>query len=189
MIEDTTRTTVPMTFEPPAPGQWELETTHHGLRPLSPIIRDAYRRGFEEGTVELVERYGLPLTRVQAKFVHGCLYVRPLGVGERARLHSEGPSARVRDEGGDEAAPGAPQTNQVRRVGMEGTPVAPRGRSLVRPGTCAAGRKNLALQAVELTELDDAQLAAHATSAVARGLRGVGAPEPGDARRRSHASG
>lgn len=71
---DTTRTS-PLTFEPPAPGQWELETTHHGLRPLSPIIRDAYQRAFEEGTVELVERYGLPLTRVQAKFVHGCLYV------------------------------------------------------------------------------------------------------------------
>ena len=72
-----------MIFEPPAPGRWELETTHHGLRPLSPFLREAYRRAFEAGTVELVERYGLPLARVQSKLVHGCFYVRPLGVGER----------------------------------------------------------------------------------------------------------
>ena len=77
MVDDTTRTAAPVVFDPPAPGQWELETTHHGLRPLSPFLRDAYRRAFEAGTVELVERYGLPLARVQAKLVHGCFYVRP----------------------------------------------------------------------------------------------------------------
>ena len=38
-------------FDSPAPGQWELETAHHGLRPLSPFLRDSYRRAFEEGIV------------------------------------------------------------------------------------------------------------------------------------------
>ena len=53
MIERITQTASPaVTFDPPAPGQWELETAHHGLRPLSPFLRDAYRRAFEAGIVE-----------------------------------------------------------------------------------------------------------------------------------------
>lgn len=93
MTDSTTRTETPsaasstasraVTFEPPAPGQWELETAHHGLRPLSPFLRDTYRRAFETGIVEPLERYGLPLASVEAKFVHGCLYMRPLAIGEK----------------------------------------------------------------------------------------------------------
>ena len=84
MIDRTTQTAPPaVTFEPPAPGQWELETAHHGLRPLSPFLRDTYQRAFEAGIVEPLQRYGLPLATVQAKFVNGCLYMRPLGVGEK----------------------------------------------------------------------------------------------------------
>ena len=47
-LDDRTHT-VPteLTFEPPAPGRWELETAHHGLRPLSPFLRQAYQRAFE----------------------------------------------------------------------------------------------------------------------------------------------
>jgi hypothetical protein len=73
-----------MTFEAPAPGCWELETTHHGLRPLSPFLRDAYKRAFEAGTTVLVERWGLPLAGVRAELVHGCFYIRPEGLGEGA---------------------------------------------------------------------------------------------------------
>jgi len=84
-MTDSTINTAPsaVTFEPPAPGQWELETSHHGLRPLSPFLRDAYRRAFETGIVEPLQRYGLPLAAVEAKFVNGCLYMRPLAVGEK----------------------------------------------------------------------------------------------------------
>ena len=70
-------------FEPPAPGRWELETAHHGLRPLSPFLRHAYQRAFEGGIAEPLERYGLPLATVEAQFVHGCLYMRPLAIGEK----------------------------------------------------------------------------------------------------------
>ena len=55
-----------LVFEPPAPGRWELETAHHGLRPLSPFLRQAYPRAFEGGIDEPMERYGLPLATVQA---------------------------------------------------------------------------------------------------------------------------
>ena len=72
-----------LVFEPPAPGRWELETAHHGLRPLSPFLRHAYQRAFEDGIVEPLERYGLPLATIQAQFVHGCLYMRPLAIGEK----------------------------------------------------------------------------------------------------------
>lgn len=72
-----------LVFAAPAPGRWELETAHHGLRPLSPFIRQAYQRAFEGGIVEPLQRYGLPLATVEARFVHGCLYMRPLAVGEK----------------------------------------------------------------------------------------------------------
>ena len=70
-------------FDAPAPGRWELETAHHGLRPISPFLRDTYRRAFAEGIVEPMQRYGLPLATVQAEYVNGCLYMRPLGIGEK----------------------------------------------------------------------------------------------------------
>ena len=72
----------PVVFAPPRRGMWELETTHHGVRPLSPIIREAYVRAFEAGTKVVAGRYGLPLEGVQAELVHGCMYVRPQGLGE-----------------------------------------------------------------------------------------------------------
>ena len=167
IIEHDTKTSAPVTFESPAPGRWELETTHHGLRPLSPVIREAYRRAFEAGTVELLERYGLPLARVQSKLVHGCCYVRPLGVGERegstpkapppalvmkvlVRLH---PTLRRR-------ARTAKLAWQERRWRDEVDQWFARDRS-------AQVARNLALQAVELTDLDDASLADHVAEALA----------------------
>lgn len=80
-----------LVFEPPAPGRWELETAHHGLRPLSPFLRHAYQRAFEGGIVEPLERYGLPLATIQAQFVHGCLYMRPLAIGEKPGSTPKGP--------------------------------------------------------------------------------------------------
>ena len=167
MIDRTTHTAPPtVTFDPPAPGQWELETGHHGLRPLSPFLRDTYQRAFEAGIVEPMQRYGLPLVTVQAKFVHGCLYMRPLAVGEKpgstpkapppawlmkliARLH---PELRRR-------AKTAQQAFAERRWRDEVDQWFDRDRS-------AQLAENLALQAVEPGALDDVELAAHVTSAL-----------------------
>ena len=156
-----------VTFAPPAPGRWELETAHHGLRPLTPFLRDAYQRAFESGIVEPLERYGLPLASVEAKFVHGCLYMRPLAVGEKpgstpkapppafvmkmlSRLH---PELRRR-------AKTAEQAFAQRRWRQEVDQWFDHDRA-----TQVA--ENRALQSVEPAALDDLELATHITAALA----------------------
>lgn len=144
-------------FAPPRAGGWELETTHHGLRPLSPIIRDTYVRAFEEGTKVLAADYGLPLEGVQGELVHGCMYVRPQGLGEGdkpqpmppkvimkviARVH---PAMRRRNR----AAAHAWRTKRWRQDVDRWFDV----------DRAALIERNLQLQAVDLGVLDDAALA------------------------------
>jgi rifampicin phosphotransferase len=167
MIDGITHTATPVTFEPPGPGFWELETAHHGLRPLSPILRDTYRRAFEAGTVELMQRYGLPLTRIQGEFVHGCLYMRPLAVGDKPGSTPKAPPpafvmklvARLHPELRRRARSAALAFEQ-RRWREE----VDRWFDRDRAAQVAANR---AFQAVELDALDHAQLAAHITDAIA----------------------
>ena len=167
MIDRTTHTAPPaVTFDPPAPGQWELETGHHGLRPLSPFLRDTYQRAFEEGIVEVMQRYGLPLVTVQAKFVNGCLYMRPLAVGEKAGSTPKAPPpawlmklvARLHPELRRRAKT-AQQAFAERRWRDEVDQWFDRDRSMQLA-------ENLALQAVEPGALDDDDLAAHLASAL-----------------------
>jgi rifampicin phosphotransferase len=79
-------------FAPPGPGSWELETTHHGLRPLSHLVRDAYVRAFEAGATAMLERYGLPLDRLDTSLVEGCFYIRPHAVGEGSKPSAPPPT-------------------------------------------------------------------------------------------------
>ena len=153
-------------FEPPAPGCWELETSHHGVRPLSPVLRGAYQRAFESGIVEPLERYGLPLATVQAKLVNGCLYMRPLAIGEKpgstpkapppafvmkliARLH---PELRRR-------ATTAERAFAERRWRQEVDRWFDHDRA-------AQLERNRGLQAVHPGDLDDRELAEHVTTAM-----------------------
>ena len=159
-------TASPSTFEPPGPGQWELETAHHGLRPLTPYLRDTYANAGMSGIVEPMERYGLPLASMEVKFVHGCLYMRPLAVGEKpgstpkapppafvmkvlTRLH---PELRRR-------AKTAEQAFAERRWRQEVDEWFDRDRATQLS-------ENLALQAIEPGTLDDAELAAHIITAL-----------------------
>jgi pyruvate,water dikinase len=167
-VNNTTRSAPPVaTFDPPAPGFWELETSHHGLRPLSPFLRDTYRRAFESGIVEPLQRYGLPLSIVEARFVNGCLYMRPLAVGEKpgstpkapppafvmkllTRVH---PELRRRAKAADEAFAQRRWRDEVDQWF-----------DCDRSAQLAANRD---LQATEPTALDDAELAAHIAGALA----------------------
>jgi len=152
-------------FDPPRAGMWELETTHHGLRPLSPIIREAYTRAFVAGTKVLVAQYGLPLDGVDGELVNGCLYFRPRGLGEGdkpaptppkvvmkvlARLH---PGLRRRNRTAKEAWETKRWRTEVDRwFDVERAPLI---------------EKNLQFQSVDLTALDDAALVAEVEALLA----------------------
>jgi phosphohistidine swiveling domain-containing protein len=165
--DQTDRTASAVFFEPPAPGHWELETSHHGLRPLTPFLREAYRGAFESGIGEPLQRYGLPLATVEARFVHGCLYMRPLAIGERpgstpkapppafvmkliTRLH---PELRRR-------AKTAARAFEQRTWRQEVDQWFDHDRATQRD-------RNLALQAVDPGTLDDPELAAHVAACLA----------------------
>ena len=38
-----------ITFEPPGPGEWMLDTTHHGRRPMSGYLSHVALPQFERG--------------------------------------------------------------------------------------------------------------------------------------------
>jgi pyruvate,water dikinase len=69
-------------FEAPGPGTWELDATHRGHRPISPFLRDTLIREAAGAFTTVAEGYGLPLAEVRAELVEGCLYIRPIGIGE-----------------------------------------------------------------------------------------------------------
>ncbi len=138
---------------------WELETTHHGLRPLSPFLQDAYKRAFEAGTIVLVERWGLPLAGVRAELVNGCIYIRPTGIGEGAKPKPMPPKfvmkmfARLHPEMRRRTRTAA-QAFQERRWRIEVDQWFDRDRAEVVA-------QNLAYQAVDSSALDNSQLASY----------------------------
>ena len=71
----------PLTWEPPGPGQWMLDTTHHGRRPVTGYLRALAEESFGQVSV-MFERYGLPLQDMASAEVNGCTYIRPRAVGE-----------------------------------------------------------------------------------------------------------
>ncbi len=148
-------------FLPPRPGMWELETTHHGVRPLSPLIRDAYTRGGEEGFKVLVERYGLPLDGVDVELVHGCVYMRPRGLGEGDKPSAAPPKlvmkliARLH--------PGMRRRNKAAALAFSTKLWRAEVDRWFEQDRDALVERNLQLQAVDLGSLDDAALAAEIT--------------------------
>ncbi|MCC5950804.1 MAG: hypothetical protein JJU45_01795 [Acidimicrobiia bacterium] len=71
-----------ITFEPPGPGSWMLDTTHHGRRPVTTFFSPYYEEVFTTGFATMFERYGLPVAGMKVARVHGCHYARIVGVGE-----------------------------------------------------------------------------------------------------------
>lgn len=145
-------------FESTRAGRWELETTHHGFRPLTPIIRDAYVRAFEDGLRVPVADYGLPLDGVRGQLLHGCLYVRPQGLGEGDKPQPMPPKFVMKVL--TRVHPGMRRRNRAAKEAWE----TKRWRAEVDQwfdvDRVALIDKNLQLQSVELVALDDAALAA-----------------------------
>ena len=107
--------------------------------------------------MELVERYGLPLDGVRAELVHGCLYVRPHGLGEGDKPSATPP--RVLMKVLVRIHPGLRRRNRTAAQAW----TEKRWRSEVDQwfghDRAALVERNLELQSVDLGALDDAALA------------------------------
>jgi phosphohistidine swiveling domain-containing protein len=151
----------PLAFEAPGPGYWELETTHHGVRPLSRLIREAYERGGTSGFGVLVEKYGLPLAEIQAAFVEGCIYMRPKAVGEGKRPSAPPPrpimwlAARLHPE--------LRRRNRTAATAWSERLWRTEVDQWFEHDRQEMYDRNLALQSVDLMSLGDAALASHLT--------------------------
>ncbi len=154
-----------MAFEPPGPGHWKLESTHSGRRPTSGFMRSFEKSMFEDGSVIICERYGLPLARIRMEYVNGCKYVRPTPVGEGTK-------------------PKALPPKLIMKLAVRVHPeLRRRNRTAVRAWQDKRWRTeleqwfehdrakiistNLALQAVEPSELDDTALNSYFTELAA----------------------
>lgn len=154
-----------VSFAPPGPGMWEMETVHHGRQPLSGFLAETYRRAHEEGTVITCQRYGLPLERVKAGLVHGCLYFRPVGVGQGNKVRPVPPVAVMKI-----LARVHPELRRRNRAARRAFQAKAWRREV--DGWFGAEREqvtaaNLRFQAVDVAALDDRALAAHVAALLA----------------------
>lgn len=160
-VVTTIKSTPTAVFKAPSHGMWELETTHHGVRPLSPFLRDAYTRGFEAGIKVLVERWGLPLAGVRAELVNGCMYVRPTGVGEGAKPTPTPPKIIMRVV--VRLHPEMRRRTRTAALAWKERRWRAEVDQWFNSDRAAVVAKNLTYQAIDCSSLDDAQLASHIT--------------------------
>jgi pyruvate,water dikinase len=66
-----------LTFEPPSPGSWELDATHHP-RPVARFITEppaTYEEPFARGFIESLRRYGTLVLYPEYRFINGFAYI------------------------------------------------------------------------------------------------------------------
>jgi pyruvate,water dikinase len=146
-----------MKWEAPGKGVWELETTH-AARPSTAFTRAPFEYGFVKGFKHGTARYGLMLDHIAPAIVNGFLYGQPRPFGAPAgappppkpvlwaltRLHPK-IRARLRES--------AKAFEEKRwRADLD------EWDNVDRPAAIA---KHRAIQAVDVSALDDDQLAAH----------------------------
>ncbi|MGA9276792.1 hypothetical protein, partial [Ilumatobacter sp.] len=90
--DDTTSTIPSSEFVPPGPGQWMLDTTHHGRRPTTRFMRPITDRA-SDGFETLTARFGLPLETMEFATVHGYTYARPKAIGDNGKGGAPPPTA------------------------------------------------------------------------------------------------
>lgn len=146
----------------PGGGMWQLETTHvRGAQPR--VFQERAIRGFGDGFAGPARQYGLPIDHIEVRFVNDHCYGRMIPVGAPepkagkasrtppafvlwllARLH---PELRRRAKAAERTLVERPWIEDCRRWETE-----------QRPAVVAANR---ALQADDLTSLDDDALVDH----------------------------
>jgi pyruvate,water dikinase len=152
-----------LTWDQPGPGSWRYDGAHND-GPKSGFIQAVFPDAIADGFRAFTERYGLPLSHIEVRFVHGFGYdtARIAGVPAKdgpppptwllrilTRIH---PEFRRRERNARAALGSA-----IWRQDLE------RWESELRPARIAANR---GLQAVDPEKLDDPALAAHVEAAV-----------------------
>ncbi len=166
-----TGTGKPVMFDPPGAGCWELETTHHGLRPLSHLLRDGYVSGFETGIRASLERYGLPFDEVRGRLVEGCFYIRPHAVGEGEKASAPPPALIMKVL--TRLHPELRRRNRTAAAALSERRWRAEVDAWFEQGRHEVLERNLELQRVELADLDDDALAGHLADCLAHHTDGT----------------
>ncbi|HEX9258733.1 MAG TPA: PEP-utilizing enzyme [Acidimicrobiales bacterium] len=156
-----------ITFTPPGPGQWEAETSHHGVRPLSPYLRDTYVTAGERGATTLLGKWGLPIAEMKVAMVHGCMYMRPIGVGEKADAEPKGLPPAFVLKLVSRLHPELRRRNKLAAKAFAEKSWRPEVDRWFERDRAEVTRRNLELQSVDLATLDDEQLLSHLAEALA----------------------
>jgi phosphohistidine swiveling domain-containing protein len=69
-----------LSYPPPGPGVWELETAHYS-RPVCRFTQGPTEEGFGAGFSEGTARYGVMLDRLEPRFVNDFVFVQPRPFG------------------------------------------------------------------------------------------------------------
>jgi rifampicin phosphotransferase len=160
-----------LTWSPPGPGSWMLDRTHKATTLTQPW-QDVFGIAMAEGFRSWTARYGLPLSHLEVRFVHGYAYIRPVPAGVRDTGRA-GPPPRallrvlVRLVPELRCRAGAARRAVDERIWLAD---ARRWWEKTRPARLTA---NLVLQDVDLASADSAALSAHlhrANAALGAGL-------------------
>jgi pyruvate,water dikinase len=155
-----------VTFEAPGPGSWELDATHRGRRPVSYFARDGLMREGVAGFGEMIERYGLPLAGFRAELVQGCLYFRPIGLGENPDKAPKPPPPIVVMKVVARLHPGLRRRNRVAAAAWQEKRWRQEVDQWFGSARAETVARNLDLQRVDVAALDDDELVAHVDAAL-----------------------
>lgn len=155
------------TFTPPGKGPWELETTH-AARPLTRIAQEGFTKGFVKGFAEGTARYGLLLSVLQPGFSQGFLYNKPVAVG--APEGAMGPPPKLVLQALSRVHPEMRRRHKVAEQAMRVKLWRDDLTNWDEIDKPAAIRAHQAIQAVDVAELTDAELADHVDRCAQHGI-------------------
>ncbi|MEZ0581160.1 PEP-utilizing enzyme [Nocardioides sp. MH1] len=146
------------TFEAPAKGPWELESTH-GSRPMTRLAQAAFMDGFPRGFSEGTSRYGVLLDHLRPGFVHSFFYNQPAPVG--APPGAMGPPPKPVLQLLSRVHPEMRRRHKAAAAAMEGKLWRKDLQTWDEVDKPAAIKGHRAIQAVDVAALSDAELADH----------------------------
>ena len=145
-----------VTWEAPGPGYWELDLSHF-VGGETPLVQHIQSRSMPEGLRRVFAELGTPADTLDCRFVNGFMYtrLRPLIAADRPAKNLP-PRLRV------ESGRPLPSRVSAAHQGRRGTKVERPWRKVIddweHGGRALIESRNLAIQKVDLSELDDSDV-------------------------------